>query len=1091
MLTSFVRVLASLFLMAAVAQGQAIVTDQTTMSFAAPVGGSAQAQFLLVSSSGSPLIVTATSVTYNSTGNWLSVSPTILTTPRNVVVSVNSGFLPQGVYYGAVTVSATGSTNGAVAVNVTLTVGSPPTTNPTNLTASPTVLSFVAQAGGLAPNAQLLNIASSPSGVAFAIATSTNDAFNWLQVPTQNSTAPTALTVYVNTAGMPVGNYTGTVTLTPSTGGTLTIPVSLNLTSGTALVANVTSLQFYYQMGSFLPVQQFFTLSSGGVPLSLSIATSTNDGLAWLSVNNLFPTTPANITVSVATANLAAGVYTGKIHVSAPGAANQVIDIPVTLTISGGPLLTVGSSPNTFVYQVGSTQPPAAQTVPLASTAGSLTYTVTTSTQDGSNWLVVSPVNGLTPQNLSIGVNPQNLLAGNYSGVVTVVASGAANSPIHIPVNLAVGTSSSLVVGTQSLSFNYQVGGMNNLLSQPLFVSSSGQAVTFTTSATTSTCGSNWLQVFPAQATTTAFLTVAIQPLGFNLPQICTGTVVLTPSAGSPIQVPVALTVSPNPLFNISPLSLLFSAPFDSEETTSQTITLSVTDASSVTFTASASTSTGGNAWLQVTRNSTTTPAVLTVSANPISLSVGTYSGSISITSPALPTGQLIPVTFKVTAASNAVVSPPSVSFTQVAGGPAPAAQTVSVSATGPAIAYSATTSTVDLGQWLSVAPVSGTTPGSITISANGNGLGAGVYSGSVTLMLPGAGNSPFQIPVQLTVTAAQTVVVNPTSLNFSYQTGATPPASQPLNVTSTGAATTVAATVGTGAAWLRVSPASGATPVPFAVSVVPGAMTVGSYDGTVILNPGGATPITVPVHLEITAAPPSSIVSISNAASGVRGVISPGEIVTLTGDSMGPAVGVGLQLQTDGSLATTVAGTQVFFDEFAAPILYTSATQVNTIVPYEVVGRSTVQVSVSYQGIRTQGFTIQVGAAAPGIFTVTQTGRGQGAILNQDNKVNSQSIPAARGTIVQVFATGEGVTDPTAATGSVTHTTHLPVAKVTATIGGAPAEVVFAGAAPEAVAGLLQVNIRIPQGAASGNVPLTITVGTASSQAGVTVAIQ
>ena len=250
------------------------------------------------------------------------------------MVSVNSGFLPQGVYYGAVTVSASGSTNGAVSVNVTLTVGSPPTTNPTNLTASPTVLSFVAQAGGLAPNAQLVNIGSSPSGVAFAIAASPN---NWLQVSTQNATAPTAITVYVNTAGMPVGNYTGNIALTPATGGTLNIPVSLNLTSGTALMASVTSLQFYYQVGSFLPVQQFFDVTSGGVPLSLSLSTSTNDGLGWLTASPLFPTTPKTITVTVSTANLPTGVYTGKIHISAPSAANQVIDIPVTLTVSGGP----------------------------------------------------------------------------------------------------------------------------------------------------------------------------------------------------------------------------------------------------------------------------------------------------------------------------------------------------------------------------------------------------------------------------------------------------------------------------------------------------------------------------------------------------------------------------------------------------------------------------------------------------------------------------------------------------------------------------------------------------------------------------------
>ena len=66
------------------------------------------------------------------------------------------------------------------------------------------------------------------------------------------------------------------------------------------------------------------------------------------------------------------------------------------------------------------------------------------------------------------------------------------------------------------------------------------------------------------------------------------------------------------------------------------------------------------------------------------------------------------------------------------------------------------------------------------------------------------------------------------------------------------------------------------------------------------------------------------------------------------------------------------------------------------------------------------------------------------------------------------------------------------PVANVTATVGGVPATVVYAGTSPGIVNGVMQVNVTIPAGAPSGNtVPIVITVGTVSSQAGVTLAIQ
>ena len=223
---------------------------------------------------------------------------------------------------------------------------------------------------------------------------------------------------------MPVGVYTGTVTLSPSSGGTVTIPVTLNLTSGIALSASVSSVQFYYQVGSVPPGSQMFSISTGNAPLNFGIVTSTTNGISWLLATPSSGTTPNTITVSVVPGQLSVGTYSGDININVAGAANPTLDIRVTLTISSGALLTAQSFPAPFVYQLGS-QAPASQTVTIGSTTGSLNYTVTTATSNGGNWLAVSPLNGTTPANLTIGVIPTGLAAGTYTGTVTVSGSGA------------------------------------------------------------------------------------------------------------------------------------------------------------------------------------------------------------------------------------------------------------------------------------------------------------------------------------------------------------------------------------------------------------------------------------------------------------------------------------------------------------------------------------------------------------------------------------------------------------------------------------------------------------------------------------------
>jgi trimeric autotransporter adhesin len=130
---------------------------------------------------------------------------------------------------------------------------------------------------------------------------------------------------------------------------------------------------------------------------------------------------------------------------------------------------------------------------------------------------------------------------------------------------------------------------------------------------------------------------------------------------------------------------------------------------------------------------------------------------------------------------------------------------------------------------------------------------------------------------------------------------------------------------------------------------------------------------------------------------------------------------------------------------------------------------------------------------AMPGVFTLDSSGSGPGAIVNQDGTVNSATNPASAGSIVMIFATGEGQTNPDGADGKPDgFPAPTPIAQpVTATIGGLNADVQYAGGVPGLVAGFLQVNVRVPSGAPASNaVPAILSIGGNSSQANVTLAV-
>ena len=180
-------------------------------------------------------------------------------------------------------------------------------------------------------------------------------------------------------------------------------------------------------------------------------------------------------------------------------------------------------------------------------------------------------------------------------------------------------------------------------------------------------------------------------------------------------------------------------------------------------------------------------------------------------------------------------------------------------------------------------------------------------------------------------------------------------------------------------------------------------------------------------------------------------------------------------------------------FDGVPAPIIYTSSTQSTVMVPYAVAGKTSTQLQVRSQGVLSIPTTLAVTTAAPGLFTLNQNGGGAGAIVNQDGSVNSAGAPAAKDSVVLIYLTGDGQTTPTGVDGQLAVGT-LPstAAPVSVRIGNRDARVLYAGVAPQSVAGFTQLNVTIPSDAPSGDaVPLIVTVGSASTQPGVTLAIR
>lgn len=235
---------------------------------------------------------------------------------------------------------------------------------------------------------------------------------------------------------------------------------------------------------------------------------------------------------------------------------------------------------------------------------------------------------------------------------------------------------------------------------------------------------------------------------------------------------------------------------------------------------------------------------------------------------------------------------------------------------------------------------------------------------------------------------------------------------------------------------------------------------------------------------------PATSADSIVNAASFTgSGTIAPGEVISIFGVSLGPSLGVSAPAD---ALPTTLSGTTVLVNGAAIPLYYVSAFQINAEVPFNISPGGTASLQVKSVSGSSSVITVNTTDVVPGLYTI-----GSGLVrpantVNQDGSINSALHPAPKGSYISVYASGFGALTPPLTAGAVPPSTPLSNLSgvVSAEIGGQPAIVQFAGAAP-GYPGLYQVNLLIPAAILSGTRLVEVYVNGQPTQPGATVQIQ
>jgi uncharacterized protein (TIGR03437 family) len=296
--------------------------------------------------------------------------------------------------------------------------------------------------------------------------------------------------------------------------------------------------------------------------------------------------------------------------------------------------------------------------------------------------------------------------------------------------------------------------------------------------------------------------------------------------------------------------------------------------------------------------------------------------------------------------------------------------------------------------------------------------------------------------------------------------------------------------TVSSSVPWATVSPASGTAPAALTVKVDPAGLAAGSYTGVVTISAEGTTQ-QIAVTATVSAGP--VITSVTNGASFLPS-LAPNSYITISGSGFTTAP---LVWSPTTSLPTTLGGVSVRIGGKDSYIYYASPTQLNVLTPPDLAAGPAVLEVNTASGAASANVTMS--PIAPGWFTYTVGTNNWVAALFANTATliapagtfgSTPTRAAKAGDILQLYANGLGATTPPAPAGLVL-TTVYPIADLTrihVTIGGKPAPVLFAGLVG---AGLFQLNVQVPNGIGTGELPIEMFVDGQPTQGGPTLNFQ
>jgi uncharacterized protein (TIGR03437 family) len=845
-----------------------LLVNPASLSFIYTIGAAAPASQPITVGSSSPSTGVAFTATPQSGCGWLNLSAAGGTTPTTLTASVNTSVVTTANNYSCQVIF-----NGP-------NLGSPQTVG-FNLTAVTLGQILVS------PNSLVFNqiVGGSPDGPkSFSVSSNTAGSFNitpgsgcdWLNLSPSSGTlvanSPLSITGSVVTGNRSQGQYPCTETV--SSGGSQALfQATLNVNPPSSLVVTPQSIPLGYQIGGTPPTASFSVSTNPSGSTSFSV--TSGSGCTWLNVSSSGSTTPGQVNLSVVTAGLSSGQnLTCNLQVSAQNVSNSPQAVQVSLTVTN-PItgtLSVGPPTTPFSYRLGDPAPPA-QNISITSTGSSSGVPYQVTPGPGCGWLNLSRVSGNTPDTISASINIGGLAQNTYFCTLSIAIPGGSATPLTVQASLNV-TAAQLKV-TSPLTFNYTLGAS---APQPQTISVTSVNPTSGV-AFTATPNCQWLTLSASSGTTPQDLMASVNTANLGVGNYSCSVLVTSPQASASATSSVNLAVS-SPTVIASTNTLVFSATSGSSTPMFKTVSIGA-NSPPTSYSASAST-TDGKAWLSVSPAGGTTPATLTVTADPTGLAPGNYSGSITVT--AQGASQTINVSLSISAAP-LNVGPTALFMTAQQGNSSTPAVVSVFSANSATLQYTAAGS----DPWLSVSK----TGSNITVVANAASLQAGTYNSSV--VVSAIGTNPLQqlVPVNLTVTAppAPQPVLSAatTSIGFNFAQGGSPE-SNTIQVSNLGGGSLnfTASAIAVGATqWLSVSPVSGtatpANPTSITVTANPTGLAPTSYSGQVIISGAGQT-ISIPVTMTVAAS--TQTIQLSEASISfttvVRGANPPSHRISI-----------------------------------------------------------------------------------------------------------------------------------------------------------------------------------------------------------------